>query len=43
MILLEAKECGLAPISFNTMGPKEMINNGIDGDLIELNDIIKFS
>lgn len=43
MVLLEARECGLASISFDTMGPKEIINNKIDGELIKSNDVSEFS
>jgi amylovoran biosynthesis glycosyltransferase AmsD len=44
MVLLEAQGCGLPIISFNCeTGPSDIINNGIDGYLIDNYDIDKMN
>lgn len=36
MVLIEGRECSLPCISFDSVGPSEIINNGVDGEIIEL-------
>ena len=43
LVLLEAMECGLPSISFDTSGPKEIILNNQGGILIEKDNIDKFA
>lgn len=43
LALIEAMECGLPAISFETSGPKEIILNNEDGILVEKNNINKFA
>lgn len=39
LVILEAMECGVPCISFDLAGPKEMINNNIDGIIVKQYDI----
>lgn len=39
MVLIEAMSCGLVPISFKSIGPNEIIENGKDGILIENSNV----
>lgn len=43
MTILEAMSCGVPVVSFHNDGPDEIINNGIDGYLIEKFNIEEFS
>lgn len=36
MVIIEGRECSLPCISFDLIGPSEIINNGVDGEIIEL-------
>ena len=42
LVLLEAMECGLPSVSFDTSGPKEIITNNVDGIIIKNDDLNKF-
>ncbi len=43
LVITEAMECGLVPVSFSTDGPSEIITNGKNGILIECYDIDKYA
>lgn len=43
MVLLEARECGLPCVAFESFGPKAIINNNIDGFIVKNGDINGFS
>lgn len=43
MVVTEAMECGLPVVSFDTVGPHEIINDGENGYLIDCYDIEVFS
>ena len=36
LVILEGRECGMPCISFDLVGPSEIINSGIDGEIVEL-------
>lgn len=36
MVVIEGRECALPCISFDLIGPSEIINDGIDGEIVEL-------
>ncbi|MGO4927789.1 glycosyltransferase [Fundicoccus sp. Sow4_F4] len=42
LVVTEAMECGIPVISFDTEGPKEIINDGVDGFIIEKFNIEQF-
>lgn len=43
LVALEAMECGLPLLSFNTAGPQEIIDNNKCGIIVKGNDVEKFS
>ncbi len=43
LVITEAYACGVPVVAFNNSGPAEIINNGIDGILIEKYDVHTFA
>lgn len=43
LVVTEAMECGLPVISFKTKGPSEIIEDGVNGFLIDKYDVVSFA